>query len=194
MVAQAKGTTVIHGNHGFFTFDGQIIGRAKNVNMSVEGGADEFYEVGSAWITDVEVINRKVAIEIERGSIDFKLLSYSVGVQAVLDTDGNTTTFKEGAADNSQFNLIINEDSDNVLSVSPDKGETQVLTSPFTIDVVIAANKITSATEVTTYFVTARDCKIIRHGIAAPNSAYWTTNMSLIGKQIHLGGIAHPIT
>jgi len=187
-MADLQGTTVIHGNHGFFMFDGSIIGRAKNVNMTVEGSLDEFYEVGSAWLADMEVINRKVNVSIERGAIDFKLLAYAVGVQASLT--GTITSFKSGTG----YDLIIDEGSTNTLSLSPDGGGNQVITSPFTIDVVIAANKIVSASSVSTYFVTARNCKIIRHGIAAPQSAFWTTNMDLTGKQIALGGITHVIT
>lgn len=195
-MADLQGTTVIHGNHGFFTFDGNIVGRARNVNMTVEGSLDEFYEVGSAWLADMEVINRKVNVAIERGAIDFEFLAYAVGTQAELtqDADGvSTTSFKIGLID-SEYDLIIDEGLTNTLSVSPDGGGTQVLTSPFTLNVVIAANKIVSATEVITYFVTAIDCKIIRHGISAPQSAFWTTNMDLTGKQIGLGGISHVIS
>lgn len=188
-MADLQGTTVIHGNHGFFTFDGQIVGRARNLNMTVEGSLDEFYEVGSAWIADMEVINRKVNVSIERGAIDFKLLAYAVGVQAEF-TVASGSTFKDATS----FNLIIDESSSNTLSLSPDGGGTQVMTSPFTLDVIMSANKIVSPTSVITYFVTARDCKIIRHGISAPQSAFWTTNMDLTGKQIALGGIVHSIT
>jgi len=193
-MADLQGTTVIHGNHGFFMFDGNIVGRARNVNMTVEGSLDEFYEVGSAWIADMEVINRKVNVSMERGAIDFKLLAYAVGVQATLDTNESTTSFKEGEVDTGLFDLIVDEEEGNRLSISPDSGGTQILTAPFTLDVVIAANKIISPVLIRTYFVTARDCKIIRHGISAPQSAFWTTNMDLTGKQIALGGIVHAIS
>jgi len=194
-MADLQGTTVIHGNHGFFMFDGNIIGRARNVNMTVEGSLDEFYEVGSAWLADMEVINRKVTVTIERGAIDFSLLAYAVGVQAdILPSLTGTSadvSFYSDEADKT-YDLIIDEGVDNTLSVS--NSTNQVITSPFTLDVVIAANKIVSATSVLTYFVTAKDCKIVRHGISAPQSAFWTTNMDLTGKQIALGGISHDIT
>jgi len=185
-MAGLLGTTVIHGNHGYFMIDGIIIGRAKNVTMNVEGSLDEFYEVGSAWLADHEVIQRKVNVSIERGAIDFKLLAYAVGVQAKLNVseDEIVNFFDANQAD--KFNLIVDEEEGNILTVSS-PGGTQNLTSPFVIDVVIAASKIISANQVETFFVTARDCKIIRHGISAPNSAYWTVNMDLTGKQIELG-------
>ncbi len=183
-MADAKGTTVIHGNHGFFMFDGNIVGRVKNVNMTVEGGMDEFYEMGSAWVQDLEVINKKVQVEIERGSIDFRLLAYSVGVQANLT--GSARTFLEAGGN---FDLVLDEAQGNLLSVSPDGGGTQVLAVPFTLDVAIAVNKIIAKDNIVTYFVTARDCKIMRHGITAPQSAYWTTNISMTGKQIGLSGL-----
>ncbi len=196
-MADLLGTTTIHGNHGFFQIDGNIIGRARNVTMTVEGSLDEFYEVGSAWLADHEVIQRKVNVSIERGSIDFELLAYAVGVQAeVIAPDPSEplikTTFKTGVAGAEIFDLIIDEDKDNVLTVS--NGTNQVLTSPFALDVIIAANKVISATEVVTYFITARECKIIRAGISAPNSAFWTTNLDLTGKSIALGGITHDIS
>jgi len=161
----------------------------------VEGSLDEFYEVGSAWLADMEVINRKVTVTIERGAIDFSLLAYAVGVQAdILPSLTGTSadvSFYSDEADKT-YDLIIDEGVDNTLSVS--NSTNQVITSPFTLDVVIAANKIVSATSVLTYFVTAKDCKIVRHGISAPQSAFWTTNMDLTGKQIALGGISHDIT
>lgn len=187
-MAGLQGTTVIHGNHGFFEFDGKIVGRAKNITMSVEGGMDEFYEVGSAWVQDLEVINRKVQVEIERGSIDFKLLAYAVGAKATLDASGTpaagTNTFKDSGGVN--YDLIIDDTVSNVLTISPDGGGTQFMTSPFSLNVIINANKITSPVSISTYSVTAMDCKIMRHGVTAPNSAYWTTNMTLTGKQIKL--------
>ena len=193
-MADLQGTTVIHGNHGFFTFDGNIIGRARNVNMTVEGSLDEFYEVGSAWLADMEVINRQVNVSIERGAIDFEFLAYAVGTQAQLDTFSGSTAFKAGEEYAESYDLIVREDDSNILSISPNDGGTQILTSPFTIKVVIAANKIVDPITVITYFVTAIDCKIIRHGISAPQSAFWTTNMDLTGKQIGLGGISHTIS
>ncbi len=189
-MATLEGTTVIHGNHCYFLFDGNIVGRGKNINMTVEGSLDEFYEVGNAWLADSEVINRKVAIDIERGSIDFEMLSYSVGAQAELKADGSTT-FRDIEGVN--YDLIIDESSSNTLSLSPTAGGVQIITAPFTLDVAVAVNKIASSTEVVTLFVTARSCKIIRHGISAPQSAFWTTNISMVGKQIGLDGISHQL-
>ncbi len=193
-MADVRGTTVIHSNHGFFMFDGKVVGRARNIRLSLDGASDEFYEVGSAWLQDMEVINRKVTVEIERGAIDFELLAYAVGVQAQLDIASGTTSFKETGANGLQYDLIIDEGSSNLLSASPNGGGTQILTSPFVLDLVIAANKVVSPDSVTSYFVTARNCKIVTHGLTVPTNAYWTTNMSLVGNQVALGGIQHSIT
>lgn len=190
-MADVKGTTAIHGNHGYIMFDGNIVGRLKNITMTVEGSADEFYEVGSAWVQDIEVINRKVMVEIEKGAVDFEALAYAVGAQATLDLAGGTTSFKELAGGTTQFNLITDEGASNVISVS--NGNTQILSAPFVVDIVLAANKIVSPTEVVTYFVTAQGCKITRQGLSAPLSAYWTSNMSAVGKGIAIGGITHSI-
>jgi len=186
-MADLTGTTVIHGNHGYFLFDGEVVGRAKNINMTVEGGVDEFYEVGSAWIQDIEIINRKVTVEIERGSIDFKLLAYSVGVNANLN-DTTTTIFQTAAG--TSYDLLIDEASTRLTTISNDA---PVITAPFVLDVTIVVNKILSPTTLDIFTVTARDCKINRHGISAPNSAYWTTNLSLTGKGITLAGVTHSI-
>jgi len=187
-MADMQGTTVIHGNHGFFLFDGNIVGRAKNINMSIEGSLDEFYEVGSAWLADHEVIQRKVNVSIERGAIDFSLLAYAVGVKASQSLTGSSAgTFNfAGTGTTATWDLIADDAAGNVLTMAAD---TQIMTAPFLLDVSITATKITSTSGVTQYVVTARDCKIIRHGISAPNSAYWTVNMDLVGKQIGLSNV-----
>ena len=193
-MADIKGTTTIHGNTGLLMVDGNIIGRVKNINVTLDGSMDEFYEIGSAWVQDLEPINRKSLVEIERGVIDYELLAYAVGAHAQLNVDGDTS-FNENVSsgeENTQYNLIIDENESMVLSLAG--GNTPIITSPFVFDVVLMANKVISSSETRYFTVTVRDCKISRFAISAPTSGYWTGSISLTGKQIALGGVTHSIS
>lgn len=185
-MTDVKGTTAIHSNHGYFTFDGNIVGRVKNVNIALEGGSDEFYEVGSAWLQDQEVINRKVVVNVEKGVIDFEQLAYAAGIKANI-TPGVNVAFQ------GDYDIIIDEQGTNLLSLSPISGGTQTLTAPFTLDVVLSATKIVG-TNTVVYTVTARNCKIIRYSIGSPQNTYWTATMELVGTQIAIDGITHTIS
>jgi len=182
-------TTTIHGNHGFFTINGEIIGRARNCSMTLEGNLDEFYEVGSAWIQDKVVINRKVAVNVERGIIDFRLLAIAAGV--VADITGDAASFYK-ADDPSKFDLLIDEDTgETIFTVSPAGNDNQRLTTAIEFDFTITANKIVSdaGTILTEIFVTALDCTIFRAGITAPTQSFWTSSIDMVGKRLAIGGI-----
>jgi len=176
-LADPKNTTVIHGNHGYLKFNGNRIGRVSNVEFTVDGGMSEFYEMGTAYVQDLEPINRKVNVTIEKGAINFILLAYAAGVYTAENSQSYETE------DGGTFNLIATTGGALELVL---RGSGNILTTPLNLDVELVATKTLEDGTHAEYSLTAVDCKILRSTIDAPQDDFWTASMELIGKQIKI--------
>jgi len=170
-LADPKNTTVIHGNHGYLKLDGKVIGRVQNVEFVIDGGMSEFYEMGTAYVQDLEPINRKVNVSIEKGAINFILLAYAAGVY----TDAASQSYGD---DN--FNLIARDGG--IELALRDTGA--ILTTSLNVDVELIATKTLEDGTHGEYSITALDCKILRSGVDAPQDDFWTASMELVGKHL----------
>jgi len=172
-LADPKNTTVIHGNHGYLKFNGNVIGRVQNVEFTIDGSMSEFYEMGTAYVQDLEPINRKVNVTIEKGAVNFLLLAFAAGVH----TDATNKSYLD---DNGNFNLIAK--NGGIELVLRDSGA--ILTTPLNLDVELVATKVLEDGSHGEYSLTAMDCKILRSSVDAPQDDFWTASMELVGKQL----------
>lgn len=180
------GKTVIHGNHGFIKIGTTVVGRLRNVTMTLTGSADEFYEIGSSYIQQIEITNRKVDVSIERGIVDYLLLTLAGGGYSELAA--GAVNFASNLVNNQHLVGTdgLNEYTANSASVgnSVSNESTPILLTDFEFDIVIVANKIAGTTTNTEFTVTANDVKILDSVVTAPTNEYWIGSMTGLGKTI----------
>lgn len=187
-MVDAKTAKVLHGNTGYLQLDGEMVGRVKNITVDMDGVPNEFYEVGSDWVQDVVVSQRKVNITVERGIIDYKLLSYVLGAF----TDIDEGVLLDATTGNYQ---LVFDNSTNNFSITDGNG-VSFITVPFLFEVVLiaeAAQQSTGGLVKGDRRITITDCTMIKATINAPNSDYWDASFQMIGRGMY-GSDAIPLT
>ena len=179
IISKVNNTTVIHTNTATISVGNEIVGRIRTLSATLEGSADDFWELGTPYVAQIEIINKKVSGTIERGLVNAVLLQMATGAY---EKDGSLLT-------GSDVNFVGHRNAELTVSAS-----NSPLIESIEFDIIIDVSLVQADGVVVNRSIVYKDCKLSGGSIGVNNNDYIIGNYDFHGKRVYLNGFSTPVT